>query len=345
MQDRIGQAIASALKVTLSGGERLLGTGTDSVDAHDLYLQGMFLLQKYTEKDLRSALALFARAIANDPRYAAPWAATSRAWINLADDWLPPRDAYPTALRAARRALVLDSTNADARALLGNIEQNFEWDLAASERELRRAVALDPRNIEARIWLSDALWRRGARDSSLAQGRLAVEADPVSPLAARYRAFGQIAAGQLDSAEAGLRKAREADPAHGQMKIAFTYLRLAQGRWADALREVEPAGVLDSYGQALAAVAEAHLARAADARRRLLALVAQRAQRYVAADAIATGYAALGDRDATFRWLEQAYSDRAAGIADLTGFLWDPVRDDARFTALQRRINARHGAG
>ncbi|HLA91466.1 MAG TPA: protein kinase [Gemmatimonadaceae bacterium] len=344
LQNEIAQAIAGALNVTLGGGARALVTvGTESVEAHDLYLQGNFHLQRYTESDIRKSLALFARAIGTDSTYAAPWAGTARAWINLADDWLPPRDAYPKARQAARRALALDSTSADAHARLALIEMGYQWNFAAAERELRRALALEPRSIEARGWLADVLWRRGMRDSALALARSAVEVDPASLDAPRGLAYRLIRAKQLDSAEAWLDRARELDPQHSRLPGDFAQLRMAQGRWADALRELEASSAFVPLPLSQRAVCEARLGRSANARRLLATLEAERSKRYVAADLVANGYAALGDRDAAFRWLDLAFAERSSGLINLTDPNWDPIRDDPRFRALQRRIESSRG--
>ena len=91
--------------------------------------------------------------------------------------------------------------------------------------------------------------------------------------------------------------------------------------------------------EALRATCEARLlGRASDARARVARLVSARKTQYVAADYIALGYIALGDRDSVFRWLDQAFEDRSGNLKGLGGWLWDPVRFDPRFRALEKRM-------
>jgi hypothetical protein len=109
----IAKSIASALKVTLSDAKPMIAK-TENTQAHDLYLRGRFEHEKFTEEGIRRAIALYDSAIALDPKYVDPRARLATAWMNLADDWLAPKEAVPHVLAAAKAALELDSTNAAA---------------------------------------------------------------------------------------------------------------------------------------------------------------------------------------------------------------------------------------
>jgi serine/threonine-protein kinase len=341
LQDEIATAIAKALDVTFAGvTPRLPGVGTQNVQAYDLYLRAMAIERRYTEPDIRRSIGLFQQAIAMDSNYAAPWAGIAKAWINLADDWLPPREAYPRARDAVHRALALDSTNAEAHAMLGNIAFDFEWDVVAAVQQLSRAVALDPANVDARIQFARMLMRAGATDSALAQARRAQTLDPTAADLASDYAHLLVRAGLPDSAERWVARERELDPNSGFASFDLGFVRMAQGRWADALRAYEGAVNFAVTIEAHRAMCEAYLGRTADARRRLAALEALRAKRYVAADRVARVYVALHDDDGAFRWLERGFAERAAALVDLSGFVWDPIRSDPRFVALTARIAA-----
>lgn len=341
LQAEIATAIARALNVAFAGvTPRLPGVGTQNVQAYDLYLQAMAVERRYTEPDIRRSIGLFQQAIAMDSNYAAPWAGIAKAWINLADDWLPPREAYPRARDAVHRALALDSTSAEAHAMLGTIAFDFEWDVAAAVRHLGHAVSLDPANVDARIQFARMLMRSGAVDSALAQARRAISLDPTSADLAGEYAHILMRPGLVDSAAYWVARERELEPGNSFVAVDLGYLRMAQGRWADALRTYERESTFGVTTEAHRAMCEAYLGRTADARRRLAALEALRARRYVAADRIARVYVALHDFDAAFNWLERGFAERAAALVDLGGFAWDPIRSDPRFVALSARIAA-----
>src|SRR4029079_11037473 len=100
-----------------------------------------------TEAARRQAIAYFQRAITADPDDA-------RAYSGLADCYsslgassvvgaLPPRQAMPEAKAAALKALQIDGTLAEAHTSLAMVHLLYDWDLAASEKEFRRALELD----------------------------------------------------------------------------------------------------------------------------------------------------------------------------------------------------------
>ena len=339
VQDEVARAIVGALKLTLGGTQQTLVTaGTGSIEAHDAYLQGLFYLRRHTEPNLREAIALFERAVSKDSGYAAPWAGIATAWYFLADDWLPPRQAIPKSRAAVRRAIAIDSTSAVGHAQLGLNAAAYDWNPAAAELELRRALALDPRQTTAARDLAEIFAQRGESDSALAVLRRAVAADPISADAASNLAHTLIQVNALDSADSWLRRARELDASQGERPRVRAELRIRQGRCADALVEL-PLSEAGGMAEALRATCEARLlGRASDARARVARLVSARKTQYVAADYIALGYIALGDRDSVFRWLDQAFEDRSGNLKGLGGWLWDPVRFDPRFRALEKRM-------
>lgn len=341
MQTGIARTIAESLEVRLGGGRRIEPAGTQNPEAHDLYLRGVFFLRRYTEPDLRKAMALFEQAGAKDVRYAAPWAGMARAWMNLADDWLAPNDAYPHAKEAALKALALDSSNAGARVVLGQIYEWYDWDFAAAEREFKRALREEPRNPDALRHLGNMLRRRGARDSALVVYRRSFEMDPINEVAAEGLALAFLWLNDLDSAETMLKVAHDLLPGYHELTTADARLRMQQGRWADALQVLERPTARDTRAQGLRIVCEARLGRVDSARRHLAELEAERKRHYVAADHIAVGYAALGDREAAFRWLDRAYADRSGLLYDLPMLMpWDPIHSDPRWAALERRVNS-----
>jgi serine/threonine-protein kinase len=346
LQTGIAQAIAESLEVRLVGGVRAMAaSGTSNPEAHDLYLRGMFYMRRYTEPDLRKAMALFQQASAKDAKYAAAWAGIARVWMYLADDWLPPRDAYPRAKEAALKALALDSSNAGARVELGQIYEWYDWNFPAAEREFQRALRDEPRNSDALRHLGNMLRRRGARDSAIVAYRKSFETDPINENAAVGLALAFLWFNELDSASAAIALAHDLMPNYiGYVPVA-AQLRMLQGRWGEALQVLDRLSPLDTRSQSLRIVCEARLGHVDSARAHLADLEAERTRRYVPADHIAVAYAALGDRDAAFTWLDRAYTDRSGLLYDLPVLMpWDPIHSDPRWAALERRVNEQAGA-
>ena len=101
LQDEITRAIVDALKLKLDVSPPPVSRSTD---AYDAYLQGLFYVDKSTEEALRKSLEFFQRALDKDPKFSRAWTGIAKAWLWLADAYVPPLEAYPKVRDAARRA-------------------------------------------------------------------------------------------------------------------------------------------------------------------------------------------------------------------------------------------------
>ncbi|MEE4173189.1 MAG: tetratricopeptide repeat protein [Xanthomonadales bacterium] len=204
IQDDIAQNIAEALKVTLdlpsSLNER--ENETDSLEAYELYLQGMGLWHQRSAASLLSAIAAFEAAIELDPEF-------SRAWSGLALTWsvlpgytdTPLSLASEKALEAANRALALDPDNVEARLGLASEKMN-----AGNRQEALRlydeVIQLQPSLATAWQWRGRALAREGRIEDALASYERAMSLDPRSRIIPYNTAWWHEAAGNTDRARA-----------------------------------------------------------------------------------------------------------------------------------------------
>jgi tetratricopeptide (TPR) repeat protein len=341
VQDSIATSVAGALKVKLGATERaaLENAGTSSVKAHDLYRQASFFREKNNERDLRKAISLYEQASAKDPKYAAPLSGMALAYFRLADDYLSPREAYPKMKAAALRALALDSLDADAHDMLGEVYLQYEWQFAQGEQEFRRGLALDARSVDGHVALVWALMNRGAVDSAIAEGRAATEADPLSLYALNVLTNALTSVNRLDSAEVVIHRMHDIDPGYSSSHGLLGILRSRRRKYAEALSELALGDTTATCSIMMMAQCEAWLGRQEEARRRLAGLEAARKTHYVAGTYIAQVYAALGDRDATFRWMDVALSERSGDFTFLWYWWFDPIRSDPRFKALEAKVH------
>jgi TolB-like protein/tetratricopeptide (TPR) repeat protein len=131
---------AAARGLGLTAPEASWKTGTPNPEAHDLYIQGRYLWSRRDADNVRKSIALFERALENDPNYALAYTGLADAYgVMAANDFLPTGEALPKAEAAAAHALALAPESAEARASLGLIK-NAEWDWKGAERELRLAL-------------------------------------------------------------------------------------------------------------------------------------------------------------------------------------------------------------
>ncbi|NQZ54434.1 MAG: hypothetical protein HRT93_09310 [Piscirickettsiaceae bacterium] len=185
LQDELTQCIVSALQIKLAAEEAALFgyKGTSSVEAHDTLLQGIAQFRKYTQKSINDAMILLTKAAQIDPSYAAVQAWLARVIIL---QWVMFWNNMPTALELAfshaRRAIELDPQSPYALSILGWVKM-WNQEGEGSITECRQAVALDPNNAEAHLFLSLALSSAGLGEEALYNAEKAKRFTPTpSPL-------------------------------------------------------------------------------------------------------------------------------------------------------------------
>src|SRR5256885_8678630 len=214
IQDEIAKAIAGRLQVTLGDdGAPLVTPATDNLGAYHLYLKGRYYLAQ-RGLGLKRALDCFHQALTLDPSYALAHAGLAEACTVLAQYGLvPPGTLRAKARAAACRALDLAPQLAEAHAAPGTGSFVMDWDWAAAARELRQAIALNPRYVIARLWLSYYLvFVEDRFEDGIAHGRRAVELDPLAPLPSMQLGMSLMGAGRLEEAIAPLERAAALAP-------------------------------------------------------------------------------------------------------------------------------------
>ena len=338
VQQEIAKAVAESLRVTLLGSEeRSTQMATNSVDAHNAYLQGHFHFQRRNVDDYRKAVTYFDRAIELDPSYALVYAERSEAWTLIGDITGQRSTAYPKARSDAEKSVALAPALAEAHAALGWVRAFAEWKFAEGLTELQRAKELSPANPTTNDLLARVIVYRGRMEEAERQAREAVELDPLS--AAAQFTLGRVLfyAGKLDAADAAGRKMAELQPAASSSHRWQVLVAVQRGDGETALREaqLEPDESVRLFELALAQYVRGDR-KASDAA--LADLIAN--YREGLAYQIAQVYAVRHEIDKAFEWLQIAFDNHDGGMPSL---LVDPLlrdlRDDPRYKALVAKMN------
>lgn len=345
VQDEVARAIVEALKLQFGGQGTtpLIVPDTEDVEAYTLYLKGRFVFSKYTEPDLRRSLEFYDAALQRDPRYARAFAGTADSWMQLADDWVAPAEAYPLAKEAARRALELDAGLAEAHTALGKVLGWHDWDFDSAELALRRAVGANPKYADAHWGLGSILPTTGRLEEGLAEMRTALALDPLSPTFTRWVARFLLYLRRYDDAIAEALRTLDLDLQHSHAYLVIGHAHLARGQPDEALKAYRQGAAVGSvtFFNAFIARALAMKGQQAEARA-LLTAMRENGDAYVRSEALASGYAALGDVDEAFELLETAFRQRSAGLIYLhIDPAFDPLHAHPRFPELVQRIGLR----
>lgn len=151
IQDEISTAMVNALQLPLSGNHPLVTAATVNTSAHDYYLKGLAATNMRTAASLDAAIRYYLQAIKLDSRYAEAYAAL--AWTySLTNQYtnIPLKTSLPLAKRAAKQALRLNKNLASAHMAMGAVYVH-EGDIARGQQELKRAISLNPNNLEAHV--------------------------------------------------------------------------------------------------------------------------------------------------------------------------------------------------
>jgi serine/threonine-protein kinase len=346
VQDDIVKDVVSQLRITLSAGQQRAPTHphTENLEALDLYEQGQSFLDKRSPDGVERARQYFERAIATDSNLAEAYTGlaavyTTYAIGNLGD--YEPTKYYPLARDFAQRALAIDSASADAHAYMGAVKCLYEFDWAGADRDISRALAIDPRSSIAHLWRVTLLEFTRRFGEAAKEARAGLDLEPQSLYATIELGRALFFDKQYDQAVVQLRRVIERDsmPPRAHMLLGQVYEHT--NRLDSAVVEMEAAvRNAPESSRALAFLAHAYAlnGRRTDALRELGVLRQRALHAYVPAFDFAVAYAGLGLSDETFTWLGKAFDDRS-----LRPYLMDPtfdsIRSDPRYQSLLRKLH------
>jgi TolB-like protein/Flp pilus assembly protein TadD len=349
VESDIAKTIADTLQAKLTGSEKIAITTkpTENPEAHELYLRGRYFWNRRTAENLAKAADYFQQAIGKDPKYALAYAGLADCHVLLpAYPGLgnTPRDELPKALEAARKAVELDDTLAEAhtslaRALASNLQ------LAAATSEFNRAIELDPNYATAHQWFGECLQSQGQLEEALAELKGAQEVDPLSLVISSLFGFALDTVGKSNEAIAQLRKTIEIDPNFGNAHGLLGNVLEHNGQLKEAIAEYEKNNSLHEDAISLAQLAGAYflVGRKGEAQQLWDKLKSLSERQYVPAYSMAVVQSAFGNKDEAIRLLEKSYEDHAPFDSEDLGWILvdhrlDPLRSDPRFKKLITRI-------
>src|SRR5882757_3732179 len=233
LQDEITRSIVDALKIKLAVAPP--ARAQQNTEAYDLYLQGLYLSNKSDEENLRKSLNLFQRALEKDPTLSRAWVGIAKVWFWLADAYVKPLEAYQAVESAAAKALELNENDADAHAYLSEAKRVLHWDWKTGERELQRAVEIDPNSAMAHLLFAHHRICSG----DLAGGQIELDEakrlDPLSPLISNHQAILFLYSDRLDDAVAAAKRTLTLDPNYNYLEPTLARIYREQGKLEDAL--------------------------------------------------------------------------------------------------------------
>ncbi len=351
LEDTISASVAEAIIPQLTGEERLrlAKRGTNNPQAHEAYLRGRYYWNTFTEEGFARAIVCYNQAIALDPNYAVAYAGVA-AYHNWLGSFtvLPFAECAAAAYEAASTAVAIDSMLAEGHASLGQaiLCRDFEW--AKAERQLLRAIELNPNYSVAHSLYALQLTMEGRFAEALRHAERARDLDPMAIISRFTLAWCSYHARNFKEANLLAQETLKAEPNNLMMLHVASFLlsRLAQHNEAIAAAK-SCVAMMGKSSNTLSRLGSAYgeAGNNAEAEAVLEDMDKIGAFRHVSSYHLALVNCALGRLERALDLLEQAYDSKDAKV------LWlgvDPELDSLhghpRFNDLLRRLNHPLGA-
>lgn len=344
MEAEIVRAVAGQVGLKLTAQEKSLLDSREAVNpqSYDAYLRGRYFWEKRDAEGYRQALQAFRTAVQEDSSNAPGYAGLADTYLLLGGyGVMPQQEAVPLAEMAARQALQIDPTLAEAHTALGKIAENYRWDWATADTEYQRALKLDPNYALGHHWYAEYLASVGRLPEAIGEMRRAEELDPMSPIV--YSDAGKIYWFARDNRQAleQDRKALALDPRFTLAHVNVGLALLAQGSPQQAIAELENARKWDDTPLTLSVLGYCYATAGQKMQAEGVLRQLSRLSDHDALDPSFFGriYIALGDKDRAFTWLEAEYTIHSAALNRIkVSPIYDPLRSDPRFNDLLRRM-------
>ena len=349
----VGAPATGALRSLFPGSVKASGSrGSMAVsdaekrEAQRFYARGRYEWNQRTPDSLNRALDSFTQAIVHDPGCA-------QAYVGLAETYdllreystMPDEEAYSRGLAAARRAVELNDSLAEAHRALAFAEMYGLWDFNGAEKEFRRAIELDPNDPQARRWFANAFAVPSRYEEALNQLNKAQDLDPSSNATLSDKGLLLANAGHTKEAIDLLREVERSAPEFRSPHLYLMRISLATGDYPDFLSEGQSAAEVANDAVLKDIIAAARAGYMRDGGKGLLKdLYARQKQYYLAGKLAGTWLAktcvVMGRKQEALQLLETAY---ARHENEVLSCLSHPdllsLSDEPRYEALVAKIH------
>ena len=342
MESDVAQRVVRALKVQLGVDEAraLTNKPTENAEAYRLYLLGRYHFGKFTRVGWTNAIQYFEQALRIDPGYALAYCGLADTYGWAGGQTLPGREAWAKEMEFAQKALALDPKLAEAHLAMATAFFCV-LDPHGSEKELDRAVKLNPNLALAYDQYGWTFGQMGRHDESISAEKRALELDPLNSLFNTDLAFFFYWARRYDDAIAQIRKTLELDANAAVAHHCLGWCNIWKRNLTEATEEFQKAVTLDDLPWYKASLGYGYAASGdrAKAEQVIRDLDELAKKQYVSPALRASVYLGLGEKGKAVDWIEKAYEDRDPMLWWKTDQLYDSVRNEPRFLALMEKVD------
>jgi len=303
-------------------------------ETYELFLRCEDLGSGFTDAGVKREIDCYHRVLDIDPDRAPVYAHMAFAYLALG------LDNVPKARIAALRAIDLDPSLAEGHLALADVKSFYDRDFSGAEEEYRRTLALNPNYSEAYDTYCSLLLASGRISEAVSAARRSKELNPLSPRSGLAQTL--FFAGHYDEAIAEEQEYLKMYPVEERAVYILGYAYEQKGMYREAIATYQKRlADNDDHGIFLAAIGRAY-ALSGDSRNALE--VKYKIEHFPANDFVwpydgALFYAALGDKDRAFEWLEKDQQQRDGWLILMNvDPRLSPLRSDPRFADLTKKV-------
>jgi serine/threonine-protein kinase len=314
VQSDIAKQVADALRVRIlfPEKERIEKKPTESVEAHTLYLKGVYHFNKWTAGGWNRAIEYFKLACEQDQTFALAYARVAECYVLTADEGMPSSEAIPKAKEYISQALLLDDSMAEAHYVQAMVASQYDWDWAKAEESFKKALSLNPSLADAHKYYGWFLAEMGRSKEAISEAATACELDPMSPLTVGVSGNLNLFAGEYDRTRANAMRALELSRDCWVAHVGLAMLNAVEGKFEEAVREADEAVrvVDDAWLRELQAQVYAMAGLKEQAMEILDGLLSEKFPGCLSPAFIGSIYYLLGEKDRGWEWIQKAYKAR-----------------------------------
>jgi len=346
IQAKIAETIANELKAVITPEERQLieKVPTNSIEAYDAYLKGLFYWKKLTLNDLETAMKYFELAKEKDPEYAPAYAGISLVWMGKVQaGFASPEDAGSKITEPLTKALELNSTSAEVHYAIAGMNTWVLWDWEVGESSFKKALELNPNHAEAHAYYSHfILLTGGSEEEAMKQIYIALKLDPLNHLIKSLYGVVLLICGRYDEAIQAFNEALKIEPysvvalcsiIEPLLLVNRVREGLEMGKLYYKIMDIQKAvdaidkGVLEGdYNKSSLYLAEA--------------LEDQFKVKYYLPFEIAYRSVQCGDKDKALHWLEVGFESHDQGMPYILCYPYiKDLREEPRYKEIVRKMN------
>ena len=341
IQSEVAQSVARELKAVLSpqGLKLIEKIPTQSMEAYDAYLRGMFYWNKLTQNDLETAMKYFELAKEKDPEYAPAYVGISAVWGGLVQTGvMSPEECGPKIMEALTKAIELDSTNADVIYTQACMNTWMLWDWEAGESAFKKTLEINPNHAEAHAYYSHLLNIIGKPEDAMKEIEIALELDPFNPLLISLYSVDLIFVRRFEEAIKAAKEALRMEPTAPVALSGLEWALHITGRYEEAWevikRDYEGVGLGRYFNQD---INESGYADALNKAAEAIKILAD--STFINPSFLANLYILAGNKEPALECLEKAYEIREPNLPYLRSPLFDIIREEPRFHEIARKMN------